>query len=188
MQAERTLTAGVLASRHEAETAAVVSAGHVLAGEVLASRHEAETAARLRAAVARLARRLRPTRAAGTLSATEVDMLIVAERCGPARMSEFASFCGLNPTMVSRMVPKLEAAGLLRRRPDPLDKRASTIEATAKGRKLLDAVRSERSDALARLLGQLEGHEKQAIEAALPALEKMAELLAPNAPTARQQR
>jgi DNA-binding MarR family transcriptional regulator len=165
-----------------------MQAASMRASDVLASRHEAETAARLRVAVARLARRLRPTRAAGTLSATEVDMLIVAERRGPARMSEFASFCGLNPTMVSRMVPKLEAAGLLRRRPDPEDKRASTVEATAQGRELLEAVRSERSDVLARLLAELEGHERQAIEAALPALEKMAELLTPNAPTARAQR
>jgi DNA-binding MarR family transcriptional regulator len=136
------------------------------------------TAARLRVAVSRLARRLRPTRAAGPLTTTEVDMLIVAERHGPARISEFASFCGLNPTMVSRMVPKLEEAGLLLRRPDPDDKRASKVEASSKGRKLLEEVRSERDDVLAKVLADLDDEERRAISGAVPALERVAERLA----------
>jgi DNA-binding MarR family transcriptional regulator len=113
-------------------------------------------------------------------------MLIVADRSGPARISDFASFCGLNPTMVSRMAPKLEAAGLLRRRPDPNDKRASTVEATTKARKLLERVRSERSDVLARLLDDLDDQDRQAIEAALPALEKLADLLAIDSAPAKE--
>ena len=135
------------------------------------------TAARLRVAVGRMSRRLRPTAAAGHMSATEVDMLIVAERHGPARMSDFAAFCGLNPTMVSRMVPKLEEAGLLHRMPDPYDKRASRVEATKKGCKLLERVRSERDDVLAKLLKELDEAERDAIAAALPALEKLSERL-----------
>ena len=48
--------------------------------------------ARLRATIARMSRWLRPTAAAGTLTATEVDILIVAEKRGPARMSDLAFF------------------------------------------------------------------------------------------------
>ncbi|MDA8302967.1 MAG: MarR family transcriptional regulator [Actinomycetota bacterium] len=141
----------------------------------------ATEAARLRIAVSKMSRRLGPTAAAGTLTPTEVDMLVVAARRGPARMSDFASFCGLNPTMVSRLVPKLEEAGLLHTRADPDDKRARRVEATKKAAKLLERVRSERSSALARLLEQLEEPERRAVFAAIPALEKLAERLSQSA-------
>lgn len=137
---------------------------------------------RLRMAVARMSRWLRPTEAAGTLNATEIDMLVVAEKHGPARMSDFAHFCGLNPTMLSRLVPRLEEAGLLVRRPDPADKRACLIEATAGASSLLERVRSERDDILSRLLDDLDENERQAVATATPVLEKLAERL--RAPTA----
>lgn len=133
--------------------------------------------ARLRIAVARMARWLRPTAAAGSLTATEVDMLVVAEKHGPARMSDLASFCGLNPTMLSRMVPKLEQAGFLRREADPKDGRVWRVEATKKARTLLERVRTERNDALSTLLDDLDDGEREAIAAATPVLEKLAERL-----------
>src|SRR5271166_5679739 len=108
------------------------------------------SAARLRIAVARLSRRLRPTAAAKLLTATEVDVLVAAERQGPIRMSDLADFAGLNPTMLLRLIPKLERAGLIRRLADDADKRVSRVEATGKGRRLLERVREERNDALSR--------------------------------------
>jgi DNA-binding MarR family transcriptional regulator len=140
------------------------------------------SAARLRAAVSRMARWLRPTEAAGSLTAAEVDMLIVAEKHGPARMSDLASFCGLNPTMLSRMVPRLEEAGLLSRQPDPNDGRVSRVETTRAGRELLERVRSERNDALSRLLAGLDEPSQQAIATATPVLEALAERLRSQAP------
>lgn len=134
-------------------------------------------AARLRTAVARMARWLRPTEAAGDLTATEVDMLMVAEKRGPARMSDLATFCGLNPTMVSRLVPQLEQTGLLARQGDPADKRASLVGATDKARSLLDQVRSERADILSHLLDELPAEDRQAVQAAVPVLERLAERL-----------
>ena len=133
--------------------------------------------ARLRAAVGRMARWLRPTAAAGLLTATEVDMLMVADRRGPARMSDFAAFCGLNPTMLSRLAPRLEDAGLLARRPDPADKRATLIEATPRARELLERVRAERNEHLSALLQRLRADEQEAVAAATPVLEKLAEML-----------
>lgn len=135
------------------------------------------SSARLRIAVARMARWLRPTAAAGALTATEVDLLVVAERRGPARMSDFAAFCGVNPTMLSRMVPKLEEAGLLSREVGSVDKRVCLIAATDKAQALLAHVRSEREDALSRLLEELDEPERRAIAAATPVLEKLAERL-----------
>ena len=104
-------------------------------------------------AVARLSRRLRPTKAARSLTATEVDVLVAAERRGPIRLSDLASFAGLNPTMLSRLIPKLEevrADSPARRRKRPPRLR---VEATAKGRRLLERIRTERNDTLSKRLG-----------------------------------
>lgn len=132
---------------------------------------------RLRSAVSRMARWLRPTAAAGSLTTTEVDMLVVAEGRGPARMSDLALFCGVNPTMLSRMVPRLEELGLLARQTDPSDKRVCRVEATPEGRALLERVRSERDDVLSKLLDELGEPERRALAAATPVLEKLAERL-----------
>src|SRR5271168_216238 len=105
-------------------------------------------AARLRIAVTRLSRRLRPTEAAGSLTPTEVDILVASEKHGPTRLSDLAAFAGLNPTMLSRLVPKLEEAGLVRRLFDESDRRVCRVEATQDGSRLLERIRSERNDAL----------------------------------------
>ena len=52
---------------------------------------------------------------------------------GPIRMSDLAEFTGLNPTMLSRLIPKLEESGLIRRLFDDSDRRVCRVEATAKG-------------------------------------------------------
>lgn len=138
---------------------------------------EGAGAARLRIAVGRLSRRLRPTAAAGSLTGTEIDLLVAAERSGPVRMSDLAAASGLNPTMVSRLVAKLEESGLMKRSVDPSDRRAVFTETSSKGRRLLDRVRAERNDALSRLLGELEADERAALDRALPVLEKLADRL-----------
>ncbi len=135
------------------------------------------SAARLRIAVARLSRRLRPTAAAGALTTTEIDVLVAAERRGPIRMSDLADFTGLNPTMLSRLIPKLEESGLIRRLFDDSDRRVCRVEATAKGHRLLERVRSERNDVLSRRLEELDGEQRRALVAALPVLEQLAERL-----------
>ncbi len=143
------------------------------------------SAARLRIAVARVSRRLRSTAAAGHLTATEVDVLLAAERRGPVRLSDLAAFAGLNPTMLSRLVPKLEQAGLIRRLGDDEDRRVCRVEATGKGSELLERVRSERNDVLAGLVTELAPSQRQALAGALPVLEELAERLvaAPARPT-----
>jgi DNA-binding MarR family transcriptional regulator len=104
-------------------------------------------------------------------------MLVVAEKHGPARMSDLASFCGLNPTMVSRMVPRLVDLGLLERLADSADKRVCLVEATPEARQLLERVRSERDDVLSKLLDELDEPSRAALAAATPVLEKLAERL-----------
>ena len=134
-------------------------------------------AARLRSAVNRMSRRLRPTSAAGTLTTTEVDILVAAERQGPVRMSDLASFAGLNPTMLSRLIPKLETAGLIRRIHDAADRRVCRVMATPKGSRLLDRIGRNRNDALSRRLRDLHADERDTLALALPILEDLADRL-----------
>jgi DNA-binding MarR family transcriptional regulator len=140
-------------------------------------------AARLRIAVARLSRRLRPTDAAGSLTTTEIDVLVAAQRRGPIRMSDLAEFTGLNPTMLSRLIPKLEEAGLILRSAGEADRRVCRVDTTAKGDGLLERVRSERNDALSKRLAALDGDQRQALAVALPVLEELAERLLGDAPS-----
>ncbi len=92
-------------------------------------------------------------------------------RAGSIRLSELARDEGLNPTMLSRIVGKLEAAALVTRTPDPDDARVMHLAATPAGTALRETIRGERTDALLFALGKLSKDEKQALSVATPALE-----------------
>jgi DNA-binding MarR family transcriptional regulator len=138
-----------------------------------------DTAPRLRVAVARLSRRLRQTAAgnAAGLTPTRISVLLNVVRNGPVRLSELAEAEGINPTMLSRVVAELVEAGLLERSSDAGDRRAAWVQVTSGGRRLAERMRRERNDALNLALATLSEGEQRAVEAALPALEALAEAL-----------
>jgi DNA-binding MarR family transcriptional regulator len=140
---------------------------------------EIDTATRLRAAIGRLARRLRPTeaaRAAG-LTPTRIAVLQTLNRRGPMQLSELAEAEGINPTMLSRVTADLLEAGLVTRASDSGDRRAAWVETTAAGKRLGARIRRERTDAVKLALAALPERERRRIEAALPALEQLADEL-----------
>ena len=140
---------------------------------------DTETTPRLRAVIGRLSRRLRPTDAAvaAGLTPTKISVLLHVARAGRIRLSELSDAEGINPTMLSRVIAALAEAGLVERVSDPGDRRAAFVEATAAGRKLAERIRRERTDALNVALDGLDERERGQIEAALPALERLAEEL-----------
>lgn len=142
-----------------------------------ATAQDDEVAARLWTAVARLSRRLKPTKAAGSLTTTEVDVLGMVAHHGPVKLSKLAEVTGLNPTMLSRIVAKLEDLGLLRRLGDATDGRVCKVELTTTGRRLHERVRRERRARLSRELDGLPDKDRTAVEAAVTALERLAEQL-----------
>jgi DNA-binding MarR family transcriptional regulator len=164
---------GQAAAPGDAAPAAPGDAGAAVPGDT-ASVARAETAARLRTAVGRLARRIRPTRVGAELTLTEATVLATTARNGPVGLSWLAREEGMNPTMLSRVVWRLEDAGLLARRPDPRDRRAALVDATPAGRKLHERIRAERADALSQLIEHLGVAEREALDAALPVLEQLA--------------
>jgi len=134
---------------------------------------ETDQANRLRAVVGKLSRRLRPTLAGTGLTPTRMSVLFTVVRLGPMRLSELASIEGLNPTMLSRVIAELASSGLVRRTPDPLDRRAARVEATPKGARLRERILGERSDVLSVQLAELSDGERKAIADALPVLEEL---------------
>ena len=94
---------------------------------------DADDVARLRIALARIARVLDRQSRGHTLTGTQASVLATAARLGPVRITELAEIEGINPTMLSRIVGKLEDAGLLHRRADPDDRRAALVEPTDRG-------------------------------------------------------
>ncbi len=136
-----------------------------------------ERIARLRAVLGRLSRRLRPTRAGGELTASQISVLFTVVRSGPIALASLAEVEGLNPTMLSRITAQLCAAGLLTRETDPSDRRAATVAATPAGVRLRERIHRERTQALAEHVQALEEGEREALWAALPVLERLAESL-----------
>jgi DNA-binding MarR family transcriptional regulator len=87
----------------------------------------------------------------------------------PMSMRELADALDIDPPNATVVVDDLEAAGLVRRRPHPTDRRAKLVEATRKGKALarradailatppaaLSTLGAEDLDALRRILEQL---------------------------------
>src|SRR5262245_29004923 len=78
---------------------------------------------------------------------------------GPARLSDLARIEQVRPPTMSKIVGGLEQRGLVRRRSNPNDARVYTIEATARGTKLLQEGRRRRVARLATRLRALEADE-----------------------------
>jgi DNA-binding MarR family transcriptional regulator len=68
-------------------------------------------------------------------------LLLELARTGPMIQAQLSEALGCEPPSVTLMSRKLEAAGYVRRAPDPSDKRASVVELTDGGRALADQVK-----------------------------------------------
>lgn len=118
-------------------------------------------------------------RARCDLPPTAVWSLGRIARCGPLRPSDLASDLGLDPSTVNPQTKRLESAGLIARKPDPRDGRASLLYATRAGRALLERTQAVRGSMLAELLA---GWSDRDLASAARILARLAETLAPAAP------
>jgi DNA-binding MarR family transcriptional regulator len=66
------------------------------------------------------------------------QVLAAATRGDPGTQLALALHLGVDRTVMTYLLDDLEGAGLIERRPDPADRRARRIAATAQGRELLD--------------------------------------------------
>lgn len=134
----------------------------------------ARLADRLHSASIHLLRRLRVHDAGTGLTSSRLSALSVVVHAGPLRMSDLAAAEQVRPPTISRLVGDLEAEGLVRRTADPGDGRVQRVEATAAGRRLLEAGRARRVEALASRIEALAAEEQSTLEAAADILERLA--------------
>jgi DNA-binding MarR family transcriptional regulator len=138
----------------------------------------ADDVVRLRSAMARIAKFTDRQVAADGLTRTQLSLLGTISRLRSASPSELAEIEGLNPTMLSRLLGKLEADSWLVRTADPQDGRAIRVELTKTGARRQQRIRAQRAALLRERLDKLAEPARADLLQALPALEELAEQLA----------
>jgi DNA-binding MarR family transcriptional regulator len=139
-----------------------------------ASGREAELPSRLRLAITRMARRLRQE-AGSDLGPSQLAALATIERHGPLAPSELAERERIKRPTVTRILARLEAAGLVARVPDPADGRSAIVSISGEGRALLRRLRQRKTAYLARRLRELPAEDREAMARAAELLERLLE-------------
>ncbi|WP_434024396.1 MarR family winged helix-turn-helix transcriptional regulator [Rhodococcus sp. (in: high G+C Gram-positive bacteria)] len=130
---------------------------------------------RLRIALGRIARSVGRSATDEGLTRSQSLLLSTVAKHGTIGVRELAEHEGLNPTMCSRMVGKLEETQLVTRSSDAGDKRVVRIHITPAGARLSDELRARRTAMFARHLAELDDDRLDALHDALPALEALGE-------------
>lgn len=134
---------------------------------------DADLALRLHAAALHLLRRLRVEDSASGLSAPALSALSVVVFGGPVTIGDLATAEQVTPATISRLVTFLEDEGLVTRSTDENDKRVQRLQATARGRRMLEEGRARRVQALKRSLGELRPADLEALERGVDVLETL---------------
>lgn len=131
---------------------------------------------RLRTSLLVLARRLRNTTSGNELSATSFSVLVRVHRDGPRSPGQLAKAEHVQPPTMTKIIESMEEAGYLSRAPHPDDGRQQLISATDAGVGYIDATREQRNSWLLGHIEQLSAPERTTLLAAVPVLQRMAEL------------
>jgi DNA-binding MarR family transcriptional regulator len=128
----------------------------------------------LRLAVTRTARRLRQE-AGSELSPSLSSALATLDRHGPLTPSELAARERVQRPTMTRILARLQEAGLVDRAADPLDRRSSLVSPSPAGRALLWRARTRKDAFLARRLRALEADDRATLDRAVEILERLLE-------------
>lgn len=121
----------------------------------------------------RLVRLVREVSTAGEVSTTGAAVLARLGRLGGQRITDLARAEGVSQPAMTQLVNRLEQDGLVRRTADLADRRGVLVETTDRGREVTTARRTQRAEALEAALERLDGSDRTAIAAALPALDRL---------------
>jgi DNA-binding MarR family transcriptional regulator len=108
------------------------------------------------------------------LSQNLISALATINQGGPITLGRLAELERVQPPSMTRIVAKLEERGLVRREIDAADRRIARVQVTPEAVSVLGELRSRRTEFLAARLAALTPAEMAALEAALPALERLA--------------
>ena len=138
---------------------------------------DANDVVRLRRVINQLARQFNTSATDEGLTPTQASVLGVVSVRGPISLAELQRIEHLNPTMLSRMISKLDDAGLITRTPDPDDLRSATVSATDAGRQLSRRIGEQRAALVERCAARLPADQHATLVAALDSLEQLADEL-----------
>ncbi|HVK79783.1 MAG TPA: MarR family transcriptional regulator [Verrucomicrobiae bacterium] len=119
-----------------------------------------DTAMHVHSAALRLLRAVRTADAETGVSAPKLSALSVLTFGGAMSLSALAKVEQVRAPTMSKLVADLEADGLVVKRADKADKRGVRIEATAKGRALMEEGRKKRLALLTKRLTRLTAAER----------------------------
>lgn len=122
-----------------------------------------EFAFQLHSAVLHLMRRIRHEDDALGISAPRLSALSTVAFGEPRTIGQMASMEQVKPPTMTRMVAALEAEGLIRRWSDTSDRRVVWVEATSKGRSVIERGRERRVAFLAAHLTELDQSDLRAL-------------------------
>ncbi|MEV6282151.1 MarR family transcriptional regulator [Kribbella sp. NPDC051770] len=110
------------------------------------------------------------------MSLTSAATLATLDRTGPRRITDLAAVEGVTQPAMTTLVRVMEESGLVERRGNASDRRITLVCLTEAGAAYVRARRQAGVDAFERLIGRLSTDEIDALRAALPALDHLAEL------------
>ena len=93
-------------------------------------------------------------------SFARTKFLLYLEKEGPSRATDIADLLGLAPRTVTEGLDGLERDGLVRRDPDPNDRRAKRVSLTPEGRKAIAATEPLRVRLVERIFGSLDADDR----------------------------
>jgi DNA-binding MarR family transcriptional regulator len=128
----------------------------------------------LRLLLQKVARRIRNNRGAN-VSDSQLRVLCQLDEHGERTPSQLAEHDHLSPPSMNRTLNGLEEAGLIARTRSTDDGRRVNVSLTRDGRSLIAETRRLRTAWFSRRLADLTPEERAALEAATPALRKIAE-------------
>lgn len=130
--------------------------------------------AAVNSAAIHLLRRLAREDAASDVGPAQLSALSVLVFGGPHRVSDLADAERVAVPTMSRVVTALELRGLVRRAPDPDDRRAALIHATGAGEAALDQARRARLALLRKGIRGLTSRERDVLAQAASLMERLA--------------
>ena len=133
-----------------------------------------EDADRLRLVITRLQRRLRRQANAG-ITPSQLAVLGTLNRRGPMTLGELAEAEAVAPPSITRTAAALEEKELVERMAVSDDRRSSRLRLTPKARRLIQAIRHERTAWIASRVAELSGADIRALQRGIDALEHLAE-------------
>jgi DNA-binding MarR family transcriptional regulator len=132
----------------------------------------ARTASELRVVLGQLMRRLR---AEHRFPIHQGAVLGRLDRQGPASVSDLAAAEKVRPQSMAQTVGELEADGLVKRRPDPDDRRRALVELTPAGRDTLEDDRGRRVGWLVTAIDDLSARDQAVLARATAIIGRLAE-------------